>query len=384
MNIVELKHKYDQLMTQANALAVAGFTAESRTKFDAVIADSDVLHADIQRAEKLEKFESEQRSTQAPPRAGFETRTEDQKQIEVRNFVKWMRTGQHETRDMGDAASGLTTGSQFVPTLIAPLVDAKKSYGNLLDYVNIFRTETGGQINIPLTDDVSNAITLISGQGTSATTSTDPTVSSVASNTDTAQTLLKISNELLQDSYFDLENWVRTKLNVRWARGFTNWISQGNSSNVAALAANGGVTSATSGVVAYPDLAALYGSLDQAYAGTASWVMSSATRASLMGLVSTTGQPILQPSPNGDPFGAIFGRPICFDINRPAIAAGNVPIFFGDLSEGYTARIAGFVVKRLDELFSLSNETGFVLYSRVSGVVTDAGTHPVKALTVHA
>lgn len=381
MNIAELKHKYGQLMTQANALAVAGFTAESRSQFDRMIADSDILAADIQRAEKLEKFESEQRSTQAPPRSGFETRTVDQKQIEVRNFTHWMRTG--EKRDMG-SDSTLTAGAQFVPTLIAPLVDAKKSTGDLLDYVNIFRTETGGQVNIPLTSDVSNALTLVGAQGTSETTSTDPTISSVASHTDTAQTLLKISNELLQDSYFDLENWVRTKLNVRWARGFTNWISQGNSSNVAALAANGGVTSATSGVVAYPDLAALYGSLDQAYSGTASWVMSSATRASLMGLVSTTGQPILQPSPNGDPFGAIFGRPICFDINRPAIAAGNVPIFFGDLSEGYTARIAGFVVKRLDELFSLSNETGFVLYSRVSGVVTDAGTHPVKALTVHA
>jgi HK97 family phage major capsid protein len=380
--LLELRHQYGVLMTQANEIATKGFTTESRTKFDQMIADSDALHADIQRQERMDKFATEQRATAAPPRAGFETRTEDQKQTEVRNFTHWMRTG--EKRDMGDAASGLTTGSQFVPTLIAPLVDAKASYGNLLDYVNIFRTETGGQINIPLTNDTGSTISLITTQGTSATTSTDPTVSSVPSNTDTAQTLLKISNELLQDSYFDLENWVRTKLNVRWSRGYSNWISLGNSSNVAALAANGGVTSAASGVVAYPDLAALYGSLDQAYAGTASWVMSSTTRASLMGLVSTTGQPILQPSANGDPFGSIFGRPICFDNNRPTIAAGHVPILFGDLSEGYTARIAGFAVTRLSELFALSNETAFVLYSRVSGVVTDAGTHPVKALTVHA
>jgi len=118
MNIAELKHKYGQLMTQANALAVAGFTAESRSQFDRMIADSDILAADIQRAEKLEKFESEQRSTQAPPRAGFETRTEDQKQIEVRNFTHWMRTG--EKRDMG-SDSTLTAGAQFVPTLLPRL-----------------------------------------------------------------------------------------------------------------------------------------------------------------------------------------------------------------------------------------------------------------------
>jgi HK97 family phage major capsid protein len=383
MNLQELRHKYGQLMTQANAIAVLGFTTENRSKFDVMISDSDALHADIQRAEKAEKFVAEQRATTAPPRAGFETRTEETQEIEKRSFLKWMRTGVTETRDMG-SDSTLTTGAQFVPTLIAPLVDAQRSYGNLLDYVNIFRTETGGQVNIPLTSDVSNALTLITAQGTSSTTSVDPTISSVASHTDTAQSLLKISNELLQDSFFDLETWVRTKLNVRWARGFSNWISQGNSSNVAALASNGGVTSAASGVVTYTDLAALYGSLDQAYTGTANWVMSSAVRASLMGLISSTGQPILQPSPNGDPFGSIFGRPIAFDMNRPVIAAGNVPILFGSLADGYTARVAGFVVKRLDELFSLSNETGFVLYSRVGGTNTDAGTHPVKALTVHA
>ena len=76
-------------------------------------------------------------------------------------------------------------------------------------------------------------------------------------------------------------------------RGFANWISLGNGSNVAALGSTLGATSASPTAVVYQDLAALFGSLDNLYVQNASWVMSSATRASLMGLISTTGQPIL-------------------------------------------------------------------------------------------
>jgi HK97 family phage major capsid protein len=67
----------------------------------------------------------------------------------------------------------------------------------------------------------------------------------------------------------------------------------------------------------YNDLVNLYGSLDNLYVQNASWVMSSQTRASLMGLISTTGQPILQADVNGNPFSAIFGRPIVIDESRP-------------------------------------------------------------------
>jgi len=318
MNLLELRHQYGQLMTQANAIATAGFTNESRASFDKMIGDADAMYADIQRLEKAEKATAEMRATTAPPRAGFENRTENEKEQEKRNFLSWLRTGVSEKRDLGSAASGLTAGAQFVPTLITPLVDAKQSYGTLLENVSILRDSFGGQLNIPLTSDVANSFSIV-GQGTSSTTSVDPTISSVSSNTDTVQTLIRISNELLQDANFDIENWLQQKLNVRWARGFSNAISLGNSSNVAALTYNGGITSAVSATVSYVDLAALYGSLDQAYAGTASWVMSSATRAALMGLISTTGQPILQPSTNGDPFGSIFGRPIVFDMNRPTM-----------------------------------------------------------------
>ena len=201
MNLLELRHSYGQLMTQANAIATKGFDNESRASFDKMIADSDAMYADIQRMEKAEKASAELRTSVAPPR-NFQSRTEDHKEQEKRSFLNWLRTGR-EQRDLGSAASGLTAGAQFVPTLITPLVDAKQSYGTLLENVSILRDSFGGQLNIPLVSDVANSFSIV-GQGTSATTSVDPTISSVSSNTDTVQTLIRISNELLQDANFDM------------------------------------------------------------------------------------------------------------------------------------------------------------------------------------
>jgi HK97 family phage major capsid protein len=66
-------------------------------------------------------------------------------------------------------------------------------------------------------------------------------------------------------------------------------IAQDNSSNIAALTAVSGATSGAPTLIVYQDLVNLYGSLDAAYIQNASWVMTSTTRASLMGLISTIG-----------------------------------------------------------------------------------------------
>jgi hypothetical protein len=75
----------------------------------------------------------------------------------------------------------------------------------------------------------------------------------------------------------------------------------------------------------------------------------------------------------------------CIDEFRDTIAATHVPVFFGNLSEAYSFRVASdFQIRALRELKALQNETVFVLYTRVGGLNTDAGTHPVKALTMHS
>jgi HK97 family phage major capsid protein len=401
MDIKSLIERRNKTMVDAQALITKEtVTTEDRSKFDQMIATADVDSADITRMQAVEKFNAEQRSSTRPPRAGFgnDDQSEEAKQLQKRTFTEWMRTGhvssenrQHvrvyEQRDLGVGAisAPITGGNVLVPTGFDPTFhSALKSYGQLVDAVYTLNTGGGGPIDVATENDTAQGLTLISEATT--VTENDPTVAGFQSFTDTATSgLVSISNQLLQDSQFDLDSWIQAKLAGRYYRGLANWISLGNGSNVTALGSTLGATSASPTAVVYQDLAALYGSLDNLYVQNASWVLSSATRASLMGLISTTGQPILQTDVAGNPFNAIFGRPIVIDESRPAIAATNKAILFGDLKAGYTARKAGdFGIKRLSELLALKNETGFVLFCRVGGYNTDAGTHPVRSLAQHA
>ena len=401
MDIKSLTEKRNKLMVDAQAIiSKENVTTEDRANFDRMIVDADSLSSDITRMQAVENFNKEQQRSTRPPRAGFgdEDHTEENIKNQKRAFNEWMRTGQvspenrqyirtQEQRDLGVSAPGgsITGGNVLVPTGFDPTFHAAmKSYGQLLDAVYTLNTANGGPIDVATENDTANGLTLVSEA--TAVTELDPTVAGFQSLTDTATSgLVSISNQLLQDSQFDLDSWIQNKLASRYYRGFSSWVSLGNSSNVAALGSTLGATSASPTAVSYTDIAALFGSLDNLYVQNASWVMSSATRASLMGIISTTGQPILQTDVAGNPFNAIFGRPIVIDESRPAIAATNKAILFGDLKSGYTARKAGdFGIKRLNELLALKDETGFVLFCRVGGYNTDAGTHPVRSLTQHA
>jgi HK97 family phage major capsid protein len=400
MDIKSLIERRNKTMVDAQALITKEtVTTEDRANFDKMIAAADVDSADITRMQAVENFNKEQNRSTRPPRAGFgnDDKSEETVKNQKRAFTEWMRTGQvsaenrqyirtQEQRDLGVSTPGgsITGGSVLVPTGFDPTFHtALKSYGQLLDAVYTLNTANGGPIDVATENDTANGLTLVSEA--TAVTELDPTVAGFQSLTDTATSgLVAISNQLLNDSQFDLDSWIQNKLAGRYYRGFANWISLGNSSNVAALGSTLGATSASPTAVAYQDLAALFGSLDNLYVQNASWVMSSATRANLMGLISTTGQPILQTDVAGNPFNAIFGRPIVIDESRPAIAATAKSILFGDLKSGYTARKAGdFGIKRLSELLALKDETGFVLFCRVGGYNTDAGTHPVRSLTQH-
>ena len=373
-------------------------TSEDRNNFDRMIAAADVDSADITRMQAVDRFNAEQRSTTRPPRAGFGTEDVSEETIkhQKRAFKEWFRTGQvsaenrsfirtEEQRDLGTGAiaAPITGGNVLVPTGFDPILHtALKNYGQIVDAVGQLSTSSGGPVQVATANDTTQGMTVI-GQAV-AVSENDPALAGFTSNTDTLTSgVVRISAQLLQDSEFDLDSWIQTTFGTRYYRGLSQMIAQGNSSNIAALGATLGATSASSTAIGYEDLVNLFGSCDASYANSASWTMTSSTRAALMGIISTTGQPVLQTDVAGNPFNAIFGRPIVISEYQESIAAGNSPILFGDLKSGYVLRQAGgFAIKRLTELYAATNEIGYILYARAGGYNIDAGTHPVRSLLI--
>jgi HK97 family phage major capsid protein len=387
MTINQMKEQRTKLITDAQKLVLGdSVTAEQRDQANRMVKDVEQLEQDIATAEKLEKYEAETRETVRPPRgnpAASEAETREKSDREVRAFERYVRYG--ETRDLTTTSTGAVIPQLFNQTII----DAQKLIGNTVTIVGKKVTNNNGApIKVGMSNDVGNTLVTITGGEGTALTDTDPTFSGFIMNTDTVATMVKASFQELEDASFDVGSWIKQKFALRYYRGLEYLLTNGNSSNVASIitGATLGGTSAVSGTVAFDDLNLVYSALDPAYEGNASWVMSSTSRALIMGLKDTLGRPIFIPNPSSGVLDHLFGRPIVLNQQLPsAFVAGNTGILYGDFNEGYLLRTDGDLsIRRLDERFADSLEVAFLAYARVAGASTDAGTHPILKLATHS
>lgn len=415
MTLKEMQDKRNKLITDAHAVAqLEEQTAETRTKFDAMMADVEVLEGDITRRERIEKMEAESRSfTRAgrPNPSGNEPSEAEQRQKDhAAAFEKYVRFGERsmnpeeralvfgETRTAGVTTTGTggTTvdGSVAIPQqFYGELVDAQKMAGNLVSIVRKKVTNNNGApIKIALSNDTGNVLTTLTAEN-SAVTEQDPTLSGFVMSTDTVTTMVQVSRQELADSYFDLAAWLKEKFGLRYFRGLDYLLVNGNGSNVQSVPAGAtlghGVAAATGPV--YDDFVACYSALDPAYLPNAKWVFNSATRAFIMGQKDSYGRPLFIPSPNSGTLDQILGSGIVISQSMPnavvtSTTVANTGVLYGDFNEGYMLRTDGDItILRLDERFADKLMVGFIGYGRLGGKSIDAGTHPILTMvTPHA
>jgi HK97 family phage major capsid protein len=415
MTIKEMKDKRNQLLTQAQALVrKAEVTAEDRQSADRMLVEVDTIEADIAREERFTKFEAEQNSSVTPPRPipGSEVTDTPEKRTAAEkrafsNYVKYgvvdstvMRSAAPlsgtELRDLGvgSVAGSITGGYQLVPQAFYPVLeDAQKAWGGLLNIVNTRETDNGAPMKIAFTNDTANMVTVI-GEDTGVSES-DPSISGVLSSTDFLTTgAVKVSLAELQDSAFDIDAFIRDSFGKRWFRGVNYLVTNGSSSGnvqsilgagiVASPYSSAGVQSATTATVAYGDIAGLYAALDPAYEDNASFVFNSNTRGYLLKITDSLGRPLFIPAPNAGAFDMLLGKKVVLNQAMPNVGSGNVAVQYGDFKAGYMYRPVkpGLAIFRLNELYMASGMVGFIGYARAGGVIMDAGTHPIVALTV--
>lgn len=394
--IIELQQKRNKLVADAQKLVLAkDFDTEKRAQADAMLAESDVISADIARLQKIEAVEAEQRSSNRPARGPIES-TDAALETAKREMRDFLVTGKTtETRDLGvgPVAGSITGGSQLVaPAFYPVLTAAQLAYGGLVNIVNQRQTDTGASMKVSLVNDTANGLQ-VWGEDTAAS-EVDPSLSSAAaSNTTLYNTgVVLVTIEELQDSYFDIEAFLRDLMGQRLYRGLAKFLSQGSSDGSFVSYASGAVSGATSAsptAIAYADILGLYGSIDPAYLPGSTFVLNSTTRTALLGVVDTTGRPLFQPAlsaPAGaDALGTLLGRPVVLDQFAPNIAATNKALAFGDFKSYYTLRNVGsFQIARDPYTYLVSKgAVAFIGYGRGGSFLTDAGTHPVKVLTQH-
>ena len=186
--------------------------------------------------------------------------------------------------------------------------------------------------------------------------------------------LVKVSLELLQDSAFDLEQYIAAE----FARAFgiaeeeAFCVGTGTNQPTGIFTAKGGtvgVTAAANNAVTADELISLVYALKSPYRRNAKFLTNDATIAQIRKLKDGNGVYLWQPSLHAGEPDRLLGYEIVTSPYVPAMAAGAYAVAFGDFKNYWIADRAGRTVQRLNELYSTNGQVGFVATERVDGKV---------------
>lgn len=186
-------------------------------------------------------------------------------------------------------------------------------------------------------------------------------------------TMIKVSEELLNDSAFDLESYISRefarRIGAREEESFFN--GNGTGKPLGILAASGGaqvgVTAGSQTAITADEVIDLFYSLKSPYRKKAVWVLNDATIKAIRKLKDKNDQYLWQPSLVAGTPDTILGRPVVTSAYMPVIAAGAKTIAFGDFSYYWIADRQGRSFKRLNELYAANGQVGFLGSQRVDG-----------------
>lgn len=185
-------------------------------------------------------------------------------------------------------------------------------------------------------------------------------------------TLIKVSEELLNDSAFPLEPYITRefarRIGTKEEEAFFTGDGVGKPTGILATTGGADVGVTTTGAsITADDVIDLYYSLRVPYRKKAKWIMNDAMVNALRKLKDTTGQYLWELSLVAGTPNKILGCEVITSPFMSSIAAGEKSIAFGDFSYYWIADRTGRTFKRLNELYAATGQVGFIGNQRVDG-----------------
>ena len=183
---------------------------------------------------------------------------------------------------------------------------------------------------------------------------------------------IKVTNELLYDSAFDLENYILDQFGKALANAEEDAFLNGDGKNkpLGIFADKGGgqigVTTAGAAIAA-DDIISLAYSLKRPYRKNAAFITNDQTLAAIRKLKDSNNSYIWQPSYQAGEPDRLLGYPVYTSAYAPVIAAGKAAVAFGDFSYYNIGDRGTRAFTKLSELFAGNDMTGFVAKERVDG-----------------
>ena len=384
MTITELREKRAKtwnametfLASQRNDKGV--LSAEDDATYSRMEQELDDLTREIKRMERKEAIEAELNKPVASPLTAKPMSPNDKDEKEGRASNTYKKSFWNAMRDKAARPAvmdALKIGSDAEGGYLVP-DEYEKTLIDGLEEENIFR-KIAKVINTSSGD---RKIPVVATKGTASwvdeeglITESDDTFGQVSIGAYKLGTLIKVSEELLNDSVFDLEDYISTefarRIGSREEDAFFNGDGVGKPTGIfnATGGAEIGVTSASATAITADELIDLFYSLKAPYRKNAVWVLNDATVKAIRKLKDNNGNYLWQPAITANTPDTILGKPVFTSSYVPTIGAGAKSIAFGDFTYYWVADRQARSFKRLNELYAATGQVGFMATQRVDG-----------------
>jgi len=382
MNINELLQKRGELWnamksfleTQRNEKGV--LSAEDDAKYAEMEAQLEAMSNEIKRQERVMNIEAELSKPVNTPIVNHPMKNEDEKQgraTKTYNKAFWDAMKKKTVRP--DVMDALQIGTDSEGGYLVP-DEFERTLVEGLEEENIFR-KLAHVINTSSGD---RKIPVVASKGTASWVDeeglipdSDDAFTQVSIGAYKLGTRIKVSNELLSDSVFNLDSYIAKefarRIGAKEEEAFFTGDGTGKPTGVlhATLGAQVGVTAASATAITADELIDLFYSLKAPYRKRAVWVLNDSTVKAIRKLKDRNDNYLWQPALTAGSPDTILGRPVYTSAYMPTIASGNKTILFGDLSYYWIADRQGRTLKKLNELYAEYDQTGFVATQRVDG-----------------
>ena len=395
MTIQELREKRkkawdtarDFLDSKRNANGV--LSEEDSKTYDAMEQTIFDLGKEIQRLERQAEIEAEMNKATSTPVLGKPaTPNVTEKTGTASDTYKAAFWNNVRNRNWIDVHNDLQVGTDTEGGYLVP-DEFEKKLIEALDEETFFRKiatvikTSNGDRKIPIVTSKGEAVWMDEEQQYSFS---DDTFGKATLSAFKLGTAIKISEELLNDSAFNLSSYITKEFARRIAAKEEEayFIGDGTSKPTGIFATSGGAevgaTTATAASITFDDVMELFYSLRSSYRKKAVWVLNDSTVKALRKLKDNSGNYIWNPSVQAGVPDTILNRPYYTSSYVPEVKANNKCVAFGDFSYYWIADRQGISFKRLNEAFALSDQVGFKASKRVDGklILPEA----VKVLTV--
>ena len=389
-----LKEKRATIYTSIDELRQATdgreMTAEEQQRWDTMLSDYDKADKAVEAEERFMDIQRKQAEQEVAGRDSLlgQTIGEEYRRAfgdYLLNGASGISSESRATIEQRAGIAGLSGGLIIPKTLASEIEVALKAYGGMFEAATILNTSHGGDLILPTVNDTSAKAAIVSEYDQS--TKRAPSFGSVVLKAYTYRTpIIPVSQELIQDSAFDLDALLSRLLADSFSRGVNEDLTTGNGTGKPTgivTAATACTTQAAAASIKLDDIIDLIKSVNSAYARNGKFMFNRNTLWELAKIKDQTGRYIWQDSTREGTPATLFGKQYVLNDDMADIGAGNASVLFGDLTKYNIRLVQSFRVIRLNELLAEYLSIGLFGFARVDGNLLDAGTNPVKKL-VHA